>query len=188
MPRPLNAVDALYAIGQHDAIGYSPFSIESLDEATSKSLTDGYDLLQQLAPLILEYQGKGLMAGLLPEGVEQRLPQQVRLGDYTLNITYDRSTTLPAAQDARSTVISGGLVIAIGADEFIFAGTGLTVTFEADTGDQMAGILSAQEGKYQNGQWLPGRWLNGDQTHQGRHLRLGTGAFGIQRIKLYRYR
>jgi beta-galactosidase GanA len=189
MPGPLNAVDALYAIGQHDAIGFSPFSIESLDEVTSKSLTDGYDLLQQLAPLILESQGKGLMAGLLPEGVEQRLPQQVRLGGYTLNITYDRSTPLPVAQDSQTpTVISGGLVIAIGSDEFVFAGTGMTVTFEADPGDQIVGILSAQEGKYKNGQWLPGRWLNGDQTHQGRHLRLAAGTFGIQRIKLYRYR
>jgi beta-galactosidase GanA len=189
MPGPLNAVDALYAIGQHDAIGFSPFSIESLDEVTSKSLTDGYDLLQQLAPLILESQGQGLMAGLLPEGVEQRLPQQLRLGGYTLNITYDRSTPLPVAQDSQTpTVISGGLVIAIGSDEFVFAGTGMTVTFEADTGDQIVGILSAQEGKYKNGQWLPGRWLNGDQTHQGRHLRLAAGTFGIQRIKLYRYR
>jgi beta-galactosidase GanA len=188
MPGPLNAVDALYAIGQHDAIGFSPFSIESLDEATGKSLADGYDLLQQLAPLILQYQGKGLMAGLLPEGAEQRLPQQLRLSGYTLNITYDRSATLPVAQNSQTpAVISGGLVIAIGADEFVFAGTGLTVTFETDAGDQIVGILSAQEGKYKNGEWLPGRWLNGDQTHQGRHLRLAAGTFGIQRIKLYRY-
>jgi hypothetical protein len=30
--------------------------------------------------------------------------------------------------------------------------------------------------------------MNGDQSHQGRHLRLPPGEFGIQRIKLYRYR
>jgi beta-galactosidase GanA len=64
----------------------------------------------------------------------------------------------------------------------------MTVTFEAAAGDHIVGILSAQEGKYKDGQWLPGRWLNGDQTHQGRHLRLVAGDFGIQRIKLYRYR
>ena len=52
----------------------------------------------------------------------------------------------------------------------------------------IVGILSAQEGKYVNGQWQPGRWLNGDQTHQGRHMRLPPGRFDIQRIKLYRYR
>jgi beta-galactosidase GanA len=130
------------------------------------------------------------MAGLLPEGPEQRQPQQLRLGDYVLNVTYDRPPQAPAAQNAQTpAVISGGLVIALGPDEFVFAGTGLTVTFEANTGGApIAGILSAQEGKYVNGQWVSGRWLNGDQTHQGRHLRLGSGAFSIQRIKLYRYR
>jgi beta-galactosidase GanA len=185
MAGPSNSVNALYAIGQHDAIGFSPFSIESLDEVTSKSLTDSYDLLRQMAPLILEYQGKGLMAGLLPEGAEQRLPQQLRLGDYILNITYERPASPPVAQN----VLSGGLVIALGPDEFVFAGTGITVTFEAATpGEPIVGILSAQEGKYVNGLWRPGRWLNGDQTHQGRNMRLGTGKFGIQRIKLYRYR
>src|SRR5882724_10270460 len=76
MPGPVDAMNALYAIGQHDAIGFSPFSIDSLDEDTSSAVTAGYDLLNQLAPLIMERQGKGLMAGLLPEGPEQRLPQQ----------------------------------------------------------------------------------------------------------------
>ena len=79
-------------------------------------------------------------------------------------------------------------MIALGPDEFIFAGTSLVVTFDADTpGDPNVGILFVQEGKYTNGQWVPGRWLNGDQTHQGRHLRLEPGRFGLQRIKLYRY-
>ena len=189
-PSPLDSVQALYAIGQHDAIGFSPFSIESLDEATGKSLMDSYGAIAQLTPLILESQGKGLMAGLLPEGPEQRLPQQLRLGDYTLNITYDRPPQVPVAQNAQTpTVISGGLVIALGPDEFLFAGTGLTVTFEANAaGEPTAGILSVQEGKYANDQWVPGRWLNGDQTNQGRHVRLESNRFSIQRIKLYRYR
>jgi hypothetical protein len=30
--------------------------------------------------------------------------------------------------------------------------------------------------------------LNGDQTHQGRHVRLAPGEFQIQRVRLYRYR
>lgn len=186
---PLNAVQALYVFSQYDAIGFSPFSIESAAEPTSSLLTAGYDLLAQLTPLILEHQGKGEMAGLLPEGtLEQRVPQQVRLGGYVLNVTYERPP-LPATQDGPPTdVPAGGLVIATGPDEFIFAGTGMVVTFEAVTpGDPVVGILSDQEGKYVDGQWQPGRWLNGDQTHQGRHLRLAPGKFDIQRIKLYRY-
>jgi hypothetical protein len=126
------------------------------------------------------------MAGFLPEGPEQRAPQRARLGGYTLNVTYER----PPTQGAQaSEAVSGGLAIAVGPDEFIFAGTGLVVTFEADTpGSPLVGILSIQEGKYVEGQWQPGRWLNGDQNHQGRHLRLPSGKFDLQRIKLYRYR
>jgi len=181
---------AFYAIGQHDAIGFSPFSIESVAEPTRSLLAGSYDILAQLTPLILAHQGKNEMAGFLPEGAEQRAPQQAQLGGYTLNVTYERPSSSLATQGAQtSDAASGGLAIAVGPDEFIFAGIGLTVTFEANTsGPPLVGILSVQEGKYVDGQWEPGRWLNGDQTHQGRHLRLPPAKFDLQRIKLYRYR
>ena len=44
------------------------------------------------------------------------------------------------------------------------------------------------EGRYVDGQWQHIRWLNGDQTHQGRHVRLEPGRFTLQRVKFYRYR
>jgi beta-galactosidase GanA len=73
-------------------------------------------------------------------------------------------------------------------DEFLFAGIGLTVTFEARlVGPLQAGLLSVEEGRYVAGEWHHVRWLNGDQTHQGRHLRLEPGRFGIQRVRLYTY-
>jgi hypothetical protein len=182
-------VQALYVFGQHDAIGFSPFSIESVEGTAGDLLAAGYDTVAQLTPLIVEHQGKGTMAGLLREGAEaQRVPQQVRLGGYILNVTYERPP--PAAQGGLlGEVPAGGLVIATGPDEFVVAGVGLVVTFEADApGAPLVGILSAQEGKYVNGQWTPGRWLNGDQTHQGRHVRLPQGRLDIQRVRLYRYR
>ena len=84
--------------------------------------------------------------------------------------------------------VSGGLVIAVGPDEFVIAGMGLVVTFEAESpGEPIVGILSADEGKYLDGRWVPGRRLNGDQTHQGRHVRLTPGKFDTQRVRLYRY-
>lgn len=185
-PSTQNAVQALYAVGQHNAMGFSPFNIENMGYPARSLLTNSYDLLAQLTPLILEHQGKSEMVGFLTESAEQRVPQQMRLGGYTLNVTYERPVA-PGAQTSEA--ISGGLAVAVGPDEFVFAGTGLVVTFDANTpGLSIVGILSAQEGKYVNGQWQPGRWLNGDQTHQGRHMRLPPGRFDIQRIKLYRYR
>jgi len=183
MPGPVDSVNALYAIGQHNAIGFSPFSIDSLDEETTTAVTQTYDILNQLSPLILANQGKGTLAGFLPEGPEQRQPLKLKLGDYILNVAYDR----PTSQNPN--LLSGGLVILTGPDEYIFAGTGLTVTFETDKpGDPIVGLLAIDEGKFVDGQWRAGRRLNGDQNHQGRHLRLPAGRFGMQRIKLYRYR
>ncbi|MBE3133650.1 MAG: DUF5597 domain-containing protein, partial [Acidobacteria bacterium] len=94
-----------------------------------------------------------------------------------------------AASPAATKWPAGGLVIATGRDEFLFAGTNMTVTFApAASEDATIGILSVEEGKFENGQWSHHRWLNGDQTHQGRHLRLEPGRFSVQRIRLYRYR
>ena len=73
--------------------------------------------------------------------------------------------------------------------DFWFAGQGITITFkEADAGDVRVGIEFAEEGVFVNDAWLPGRRLNGDQTHQGRHIRLPPGKPQIQRVRLYRYR
>ena len=183
-----SSVNAFYATGAHDAMGFSPFAIENGDEGVTEQIRQTYDVLRQLEPVIMENQGKGRMAGLLAETVEQRVPQKIFLNGYALNATYERppgtilnnQTTPPA---------SGALVIALGADEFLFAGTGTVITFEAESpGAPIVGILSADEGKFENGVWKPGRRLNGDQTHQGRHIRLETNKISIQRVKLYRYR
>ena len=55
-------------------------------------------------------------------------------------------------------------------------------------GSRLVSLQSVEEGRYENGVWQHLRWLNGDQTHQGRHVRLEPGRFTIQRVKLYRYR
>jgi beta-galactosidase GanA len=180
----LAGVNALYAAGAHDAIGFSPFSIENGEAENNETLRASYDILRQLEPLLVENQGKGTMIGVLAESVEQRQPQKFFLNGYALNVTYERAANIPNT----AVPASGGLVIALGKDEFLFAGTGFVTTFDADSaGDPMVGILSAQEGRFENGRWVGGRWLNGDQTHQGRHIRLETNKFSIQRVKLYRY-
>jgi hypothetical protein len=186
-----SSADAFYVIGQHDAIGFCPFSIESIDPVRSIDpagyrLTRSYDLLTQLAPIILEKQGKGAMAGV---SVEQSRPEtQVKFGEYVMTISFeplDRWASKPADADPRG----GGIVIQLGAAEFIVAGSGLIVTFQSlDPKRPLAGILSIDEGVYEQGVWKPGRRLNGDQSHQGRHMRLPYGDFQIQRVTLYHYK
>ena len=195
MRNPEASVNGLYALGAHDAMGFSPFGIETIGDPAAKHLAASYDLVAQLEPLLVELQGKGRSAGLLSEGPEQRQPQQVRLGGWVLSATFERGTPpsladgviVPPGAGAEPPAPSGGLVLATGPDEFIVAGTAVTITFAANIPGKRAGILSAEEGRFVGGRWENVRWLSGDQTHQGRHVRLEPGRFSMQRVKLYLY-
>jgi hypothetical protein len=197
-------VNGLYAFGELDAMGFCPFAIETNTEPAAGFLTASFDLVRQLTPLLVEKQGRGLTAGFLQESVESKQPQQVRLGPWTFRASFERAAP-PQLADGLAVVVgtensalapggragtapAGGLVIALGDDEYLFAGIGLTITFAPAEGGQQAGLLSVAEGRYVDGQWQHIRWLNGDQTHQGRHVRLEPGRFTLQRVKLYRYR
>jgi beta-galactosidase GanA len=188
------SVNALYAVGAHDAIGFSPFGIESIAEPAAKQLAASYLLLAQLEPLILSLQGKGMTAGLLSEGPEQRQPQQVRLGGYVLAATFERGTppsladgVVPAGTAAGPPPPSGGLVLSTGPDELVIAGTAVTITFASTEAGKRVGIQSAEEGRFVAGRFENIRWLSGDETHQGRHIRLEPGRFSLQRVRLYSY-
>jgi beta-galactosidase GanA len=194
MRSPEASVNGLYSFGAHDAIGFSPFGIESIGEPAAKHLAASYDLVAQLEPLLVELQGKGMSAGLLSEGPEQRQPQQVRLNGYVLAVTFEQGTPPSLADGVVSTSAasgppppSGGLVLATGPDEFVVAGTAITITFASSTAGKRAGILSAEEGRFVVGRWENVRWLNGDETHQGRHVRLEPRRFSVQRVRLYLY-
>lgn len=58
-----NAAQAYYIIGEHDAIGISPFSIENGSDSPQSTPVRGYAALRDLMPLLVKYQGKGVMNG-----------------------------------------------------------------------------------------------------------------------------
>jgi beta-galactosidase GanA len=196
MRSPDASVNGLYAFGALDAMGFSPFGIESIGDAAGRLLAASYGLVEQLEPLILERQGGGTMAGLLSEGPEQRQPQQVRLGEWVLSAAFERGqppsladgvlVPTPGASPAPPPP-SGGLVIFTAPDEFVIAGTAVTVTFDSTVPGRRAGLLSVEEGRFVDARWENVRWLGGDETHQGRHVRLEPGRFQVQRVRLYPY-
>jgi beta-galactosidase GanA len=183
-----SAANVFYAVGQHDAIGFCPFSIESIGDPENNPIAKSYKVLSQLAHLILENQGKGTMTGVLLDKDNQS--QQIQLGDYTLNVSHDYTWAWSSgAKESKQWPRVGGLMISMEPDEYVIAGAGIIVTFAPSSASEgLAGIVSIQEGRYENGRWIGGRWMNGDQSHQGRHLRLPPDSFGIQRVRLYRYR
>lgn len=186
---PESAANAFYAFGEHDAIGFSPFSIESIADPAADVLGETYEVLAQLEPLLVRHQGQGTMRGVRPavafDGTIENTAQEVTLGDYVFHVSFVDPWTPPEAQDLAA---HGGLLIALAQDEFIVAGTGMTLTFAPkDATEARAGIESIYEGSFEGGTWQPVRLLNGDQSHQGRHLRLPPGTIGIQRLRLYTY-
>jgi hypothetical protein len=177
-----NPANAFYAIGKHNAMGFSPFAIESFVKPDSE-LVQAYNVLSQLMPLILENQGKETITGVIVDFNNQT--QQVQLGNFKLNIKLDAGWGKPLSSD----MLAGSIIVSIGSDEYIIAGKSQVITFEPNTaGDPIAGIASIQRGHFVKGRWITDLYLNGDEDHQGRHLRLSPDGYDIQRIKLYCYR
>jgi beta-galactosidase GanA len=183
-PAPANA---FWAIGEHDAIGFSPFSIEHLPEDGVKTLGAAYKLLDQLTPLITTHDGgkamRGFRAPVAYDGTVDLTPRKASFGPWDVTVTVVDPWTPKDQQDYAA---HGGLMIQTGPDEFIVAGRGVTLTFATEGAS--VGLESVRELRFEGGQWVDGRWLNGDQTHQGRHVRLPPTEFGVQRVKLYQYR
>jgi beta-galactosidase GanA len=181
--------NAFYAIGALDAFGFSPFSIESLGDAPN-ALSRAYEVLRQLQPLILEYRGRERMAGFRPlvmeDGTVVDTPVKTKIGGFEITVTFIDPWT---PRDQQTIGNHGGLLIYAGGEDFWFAGQGITMTFKGANAGPLVGIDFAEEGEFDaQGKWIAGRRLNGDQTHQGRHIRLPPGQFQIQKVRLYRYR
>jgi beta-galactosidase GanA len=176
-----NPANAFYAFGRHDAMGFSPFAIEGIARLDSE-LAQAYGVLRQLSPMILEKHGTGAMTGVVADFNNPN--QQVCLGEYKLNIKMDAGW----GKQIQQGMTAGCIIISTGPDDYVIAGKGLVITFEPNTpGDPIAGIGSIEQGEFVNGRWKTHLWLNGDQSHQGRHLRLPMERYEIQRVKLYRY-
>ena len=176
-----------YAIGHYNAMGFSPFSIESSEKPGEEPISKSYDILQQLAPQILAYQGSDKIDGALLD--TQVRKQDMKFGKYSLSVAHYYSLGWVPEAKKKEFPTAGGIVIQTGEDEFIIAGTGVVITFATgDIVNPIVGILQADEGKYVDGKWVAGRRMNGDQDHQGRHIRISFGEWGIQYVKLYRYK
>jgi beta-galactosidase GanA len=179
------AIHALYAIGR-GALGFSPFAIETTGEAAAAALTKSYVTLAELAPLLTAAGAEKTFGVLLDSTTKSTL---LPFGDVKLRVAHDY--TFEWASPARLEPIwplAGGLIVQIAPDEFIVAGNGIIVTFTAEMLDVNVGLERVDEGHVAGGKFVETRRLNGDETHQGRQVRLPMGALGVQRVKLYRFK
>lgn len=214
---PNDGVRAFYVFGQHDAIGFSPFSIEDAPDDGNYKLTQAYAKLEELIPLITKYQGKEQMKGILFDQTNKE--KNIEWDGITLSCKH--FFTLPwdvRATDGSVWPEGGGIIIKLNRYEYIVAGSGIVIEFKnpdelkgfiqkklGEDGFITAGGNTANEEKWyaekrigigsvdeisidDEGNMKYLRRLNGDQSHQGRHVRIGVDDFSILHVKLYEYK
>ena len=203
-----DAMYALYAFGHHGAMGFCPFSIEDYPLTTTSNANDwkqmdlsqddqlnvfssvgsslsplvaSYQLLRQTEPLILERQGTKDMDAVLLDN-EQREAEIVTADGIRLTVKHSYSLGWePGAKDAEWPE-TACIILRLGKEDYLVIGSGVVVTFQ-----QRIGLAKCEEVEIVDGKQHIIRHLNGDQTHQGRHVRIPVGALQIQHFKLYRY-
>jgi hypothetical protein len=215
-----SGVRALYAFGEHQALGFSPFAIDQASEKETESVTQAYNLLRQLA--VANSKLYTLNSTLKSWGLlfDQEDRERV-IDDNGVVMTCRHYFTLPwdpRATDGSTWPEGGAMLIRLGKLDYLLAGSGVVIDFKTPTEKQQEqqktlgedgfaeaggntkpkvnkrfngkrlGLLSVDEVSISNDgtmQYL--RRHNGDQTHQGRHARIGVGEWKLLHIKLYEY-
>lgn len=180
------AAKAVYAIGHYEGIGFSPFSIESTNHPENEPLGKMYKLINQLTPLIAMHHGQNKIEGVLFD--KENHESIVRLGDYEFTFRHSYTLEWEGKTMKDDWEMSAAIIIQTDVNEFYIAGSGFVTTFKnLRNPDFNVGILKVDEGRFERNEWKVIRHLNGDQTHQGRHLRIFYGEYSILRLELYNY-
>ncbi len=176
---------ALYTIGHYHSLGFSPFSIENVDGKPADNLQKSYKLLDQLSHYILHEKNVIKTDGVLLDKTNSI--DTLTFGKYIFKISHDNTLGWNGHKQDAVWDATGAVIIQTGEDDFIIGGTGVVINFTCIDTAKVAGIGSCEKGVFENDVWKPILILNGDQTHQGRHVRLESGDWDIQKFKLYAY-
>jgi len=136
-----------------------------------------------------------LLGGWRIEGIEQQyaaagdvhgflLDKQHPSADFTINGYY-----LHVSLDSifgSHTETGYGLIMTTGTDEFLGVGKGFRASFTVASGPNV-GIASVDEGRFEEGKWIPSRRLNGDENDQGSFWRFDPRGLHTEKVKLYRF-
>jgi beta-galactosidase GanA len=181
------AAKALYTIANYEGMGFSPFSIESTQKPEEEPLGKMYGLIKELTPMIVANQGLGKIKGVLLSKTDQETI--VQMGKYEFTCKHDYTLSWTPGSKTDLWPLGSAMIIQKSDDEFYVAGTGVVITTKhIDDKNINVGLLKVEEGTFENKIWKVKRHLNGDQTHQGRHINIGTHQFGVQRVEFYQYK
>jgi len=152
-----DASPAYYAFATNNAIGFSAFAYE--DAYLNKEYVLTFKTLEELLPVISEYQGTGKMYGFHRE--KNAVSDTFELDGYTVNVSY----------------IDGekygyGLIIKTSDEDFVVSGVGAVVTISKNDPKKVTRFDFIKEGHYKDGKFVEEVLLNGDQTNHAQQLYL----------------
>ena len=197
----------MYAVGKHGALCFAPFGIEDLfgkrsDEiggsllsalnigadafdpsGAGNRLAAAYDLIGNMKELIFEAHRKKQIHAFLEY---HDAGTTIHLTHYDAQISYTGASEsfFGGAGKGADKAVSGGFIIETDENSFILCGSGYSVRFLPRPGEAKAvGVLKKEEGRYQEGVWIPGRTLNGDE---GYFISLSDFP-QVQKVRLFEY-
>ncbi len=190
----------LYADGKaDDMIGMELSQDDQLNAfsaggSTLSPLMASYQLLRQAESLILERQGTKDMDAVLLDN-KQREADIITADGIRLTIKHSYSLGWePGAKDAEWPE-AACIILRLGKEDYLAIGSGVVITYSPaessatwQKGNTRIGLAKCESVTLKDGKMHIVRHLNGDQTHQGRHVRIPVRQFDIQHFRLYRYK
>lgn len=146
------ASNVYYALGQYNAICFSPFGI---DGAITSNLSDTYASLKGFLPFFAQHQGVTNNRGLLFSGNSEEM---IELGGYKIKITYSQKRDVD-----KNISEAAGIILTTASGEFYVGGFGFRVDFMASDGKGWVETLCHEKGTFENGVWFSERRMNGDE-------------------------
>ena len=122
-----SGVRAMYAFGEHQALGFSPFAIDQASPSETESVTKAYDLLRQVYSLTSFHSPLTSYGLLFDQEDKERI-----IEDEGVVMTCRHYFTLPwdsRATDGSTWPEGGAILQKISNNEYILAGSGVVVTF-----------------------------------------------------------
>ncbi len=203
------AANAAYAIGAHNAIGYSPFGFErNCSEDINTTFRSFYNMAGSMSSLILDAQAEGRIGAAWLKGDNpKRVKDEIRMGDIRIMCELIssgmRNGGAPQLTGGTYNPDAIGYVMAIRQkdDSYLFLGSNVRITFLPADGKGTIGLAKVTEGEFdEQGQWVEGRWLNGDEIQlrydllyaidegfSGQGLNFGRPEPSLQRVELFKY-
>lgn len=128
-----SGVRALYAFGEHHALGFSPFAIDQASPKETESVTNAYNLLRQISYLRAQNTKSNIphQWGLL---FDQQDKERI-IKDHETMITCRHYFTLPwdpRATDGSVWQEGGAILIKLAENEYLLAGSGVVISFATE--------------------------------------------------------